>query len=105
MNPILQSALGSILRWALAIAAGYLVKAGIWDANDAETYVATAALALLALGWSWWQKYHDRIKLLTALTMKPGATENDVIAHIASGAPTPTVSTPPNTIPGVPANA
>ncbi len=105
MNPILQSALLSLVRWALAIAAGFLVKAGIWDASDAETYVAAGALALLALGWSLWLKYRDRVKLLTALTMTPGATENDVIAHIASGAPTPTVSTPPNTIPGVPANA
>lgn len=102
MNPIAQEAIGSILRWGLAIVAGYLVKQGIWTDAAATTYVMAASLALLSVGWSLWQKYHDRVKLLTALTMPAGTTENQVIAKVASGAVTPTVTTPPDSVPGVP---
>ena len=103
MNPILQSAIGSILRWALALLAGYIVKKGIWTEGDATTYVSAGTLALLALGWSLWQKYTARSKTLTALMMPAGSTEDELKAHIASGAPTPSVLTPSNTAPGVPA--
>jgi hypothetical protein len=34
MNPVVQAALTSILRWLLALGAGYLVKAGIWANSD-----------------------------------------------------------------------
>lgn len=101
MNPILQSALGSILRWGLAIFAGYLVKAGTWEATEAETYVGAAALALLALGWSLWQKYHARIKLLVALTLPHGSTEKDVNAKVAIGH-FPSVMTTADTAPTLP---
>ena len=100
MNPILQAALGSILRWALALLAGYLVKAGIWTGSAAETYVAAATLALLALGWSLWQKYHSRIRFLTALAMPLGATENDVKYQVATGA-TPALNTGADAVPKV----
>jgi hypothetical protein len=85
MNPLLVEALASIFRWGLALLAGYLVKAGIWDASAAETYVAAAAIALVNLGWSLWQKYRSRIAFLTALDMRSGSTESDVKAVIAAG--------------------
>ena len=102
MNPMLQEALASIARWALALLAGYLVKHGIWTAGDASSYVAAGALGIVALGWSIWQKYGARLKLVTALTMPAGTSESAVIQKIASGVPVPTVSTPSNTVPGVP---
>ncbi len=85
MNPLLQAALGSILRWMLSIGAGYLVEHGIWSQSEASTYVAGAALAALSLGWSLWAKYHSRIKFLTALEAPAGSTESDVTATIAAG--------------------
>lgn len=94
MNPILQAALGSILRFFLAMGAGYLVKAGVWTGSDAETYVTAAALGLLTLGWSLWNKYKERQKLLTAIALPNLATEEEVVAHIADGKPTPPVTTP-----------
>ena len=102
MNPVLQAAAASVLRWLLAIAAGYLVRAGIWTGVDAEAYIATAALAILALWWSLWEKYKSRVTLLTALMMPAGTTENGVKAVVASGVVTPSVHTPPDTVPGVP---
>lgn len=102
MNPMLATALGAIVRWVLALGAGYLVKAGIWSGTDAETYVAGAALALLSIGWSAWNKYRGQVELLIALQWAR-ATKNDVKAHIASGGQIPALSTPPSTVPGVPA--
>lgn len=102
MNPIAQEAVGSILRWALALGAGYLVKAGIWTGSNAETYVMAASLAILSLAWSQRKNWTNRVKLLVALMMPKGSTEQQVVDHISDGLPVPTVTTPPTTIPGVP---
>ena len=75
MNPILSAAIGSILRWIFAFAAGWLVQCGIWTPEDASAYLGAAVLAVLGLGWSLWQKYHDRIKFLAALDAPAGTPE------------------------------
>lgn len=93
------AALGSIVRWVLALGAGYLVKAGIWSGAEAETYVTAAALALLSLGWSLWNHYRARLKLLTALALPFPATEQTVERVVAAGEGVPTVTTPPDTVP------
>lgn len=100
MNPMLAEALTSIVRSILKIGAGYLVARGVWAPNDANNYVAAAALAIVGIGWSYWQTYRSRVKLLTALTMPPGATEADVTATVAAGGPSvPSVTTPPTVVP------
>lgn len=100
MNPLLQEALASILRWGLALFAGYLVKAGIWSSTDAQTYVGAGALAILALAWSLWQKYGSRLKLVTAMAAPRPVTEHQVEAMIANPAITnPSVNTGKDTVP------
>ncbi len=101
MNPMLQEALMSILRWGLTLLAGWFVSHGVWTLSQSASYVAAASVAILTLGWSLWQKYGARVKLLVALSGGP-TTERAVEAHIESGAVTPTVKTDPATIPGVP---
>ncbi len=101
MNPILSAALGSIIRAALAGLAGYLVKAGIWTASDSATYVTAATLFLLAGGWSLYEKYRSRSKVLTALMMPALSTEDELKERIKTGV-TPSILTPSNTIPGIP---
>ena len=98
MNPILQAALGSILRYGLMILATFLVKHGVWTASAAERYVEAAVVALLALGWSWWKIHGNRIKVLTALTMPQGSTENDLKEQVKTGE-VPSVMTPTNAVP------
>lgn len=97
MNPILAQALGSIVRWALALGAGYLIKAGIWSASDAEVYITGGTLALVALAWSVWQKYHSRLKLVTALAMS-ATTEQNVEQQVKAGVSAP-VTTPKHVTP------
>lgn len=74
MNPLVQRALGSILRAILLGWAGHLVKPGIWTAADAETYAEAGALAILALGWSLWQKYQQHLTVLAALDAPAGTS-------------------------------
>ena len=102
MSPLVQEALASVLRWGLALAAGWLVQHGIWTQAAATMYVAAAALALVSLGWSVWQKYVARSKLMTALIMPAGRTENDVARKIASGIGVPSVTTAKDVVPLVP---
>lgn len=85
MNPLLVEALGSIVRWLLAGAAGWLVQHGVWSAAQSQTYVMAAGLALLSLGWSLWQKYRSRLHFLTALESPAGTTESAVTDKIKNG--------------------
>ena len=89
MNPLYQEALASIIRWVLAIGAGFLVERGIWAEADAAGYVSAAALAVVALGWSFYQKYTMRTKLVTALAL-PATTEAKLETKIAAGESAPT---------------
>lgn len=94
MNPMVQSAIGAVLRWAFTFLAGWFVQHGIWTHNEAEIYVGGAVIGTLTLIWGLWNKYHGRLKLLTALTMPEGSTEAQVDAKIAGSAPNPPVTTP-----------
>lgn len=99
MNPLLQQALGSIVRWLLTFAAGYLVQLGIWTEEDAMKYVGAAALALVALGWSLYQKYKSRLTLVTALATPGRASEAEVEQKIKAEKQKPVPALPPVTTP------
>jgi hypothetical protein len=102
MNPIATKALGSIIRWALAGVAGALfVKHGIWSQSDAAQYVEAGTMGLLSLGFSLWEKYRSRLKLLTALTMPAGNTEANV-EQAMKVLPSPSVLTAKDTVPLAP---
>jgi len=95
MNPILVEAAGSIVRAGLNVAAGWLVAHGIWSSSDAEKYVGALALALVSVGWSLWQHWGMRSKLVTAMAMPAGVTENQVHELVKD----PLVNTPSVSLP------
>ena len=96
------AALTSLARWALMLGAAELVKHGIWTAGDASSYVAAGAVAIVSLGWSQWDKYKSLVTINT-LCMFAKTTLEAVRAHISTpGVVVPTVTTPANTVPGVP---
>ena len=82
MNLQLQEGAASIVRWALALGAGYLVKAGIWTEGDASSYVAAAALAIVALGWSLYQKHTKNEEVDEALAAPSGTTRAGLRARL-----------------------
>ncbi len=109
MDPMVVEFIGVLFRWALTTAGSYLVAHHILSAQQSEQFVSAfahdamlAAPAIAALGWGLWVRYRGRVKFLTALSIHQPATENDVKAKISRGDATPSVMTPPNTVPGVP---
>lgn len=100
MNPFYVEIAGSISRWGLALLAGYVVKAGVLTQADAEKYIASASLALVALGWSVWQKKKMRTKVVTAISSPEVKTEKQLEAKIANPATdNPSVLTPKDEVP------
>lgn len=77
-----QSIAGSIARWALTGAAGWLVQKGLIEPENTEALIAGAGAALAALAWSLYQKYQDRLKFKVALSMPPASREEDVKAEV-----------------------
>lgn len=95
MNPIVQSQLASLLRSLMWVGATLLVKKGLLTGTQAEGICEALATAAVALAWSYWKNHTNRVKVLTALTMPVGSTENDLKEKVASGA-TPAILTPVN---------
>ena len=98
MNPIVTEILGSFIRFALAGAAGILVANGVWTEAQATTFVPAIITGVLTLGWSVWQKYKSRLKLVTALATPGVNTEADIKEKIVEGG-TPSTATPTDQIP------
>lgn len=94
MNPLLVEVYGSIARAVLQVGAGWLVGHGIWSQSDSEKYVGALALIIVTTGWSIYQKYGMRAKLVTALAMPAGISEKQVQAAVSD----PDVNTPPVTL-------
>jgi hypothetical protein len=110
MNPIWLEILGVVLRAALSALSGYLVEHHIATADQTDRWTTAIvehavlwAPGAAALAWGLWARYRGKQKLLVALSSDVKMSENEVTAIVKSGVPTPTVSTPKNTIPGVPA--
>lgn len=80
MSPILQAALGSVIRHFLTMLSAVLVARGIWTPEDSTTYVAAAALAILGFGWAIYQKYAAHSKILDALALPGGSTLDELNA-------------------------
>jgi hypothetical protein len=93
------AAVGSILRWGLALAAGYVIRAGVWTDANASVYVEAATLALISLGWSQWQHFLLRRKLVVALSVHGPTSEAHVDQVIAAGGTLPSVTTRPEVVP------
>lgn len=105
MTPTAELFWSSVIRHLFAAVAGVLVTHGYVTQVGANAYVEELiGVVLYAAGQLWANRaaYTQRVKMLTALWMPHGTTEACVDEHIAKGLPTPALSTPPNTVPGVP---
>lgn len=98
MNPLMQDALGSILRKLLMAACAVLITNGYWTEERATTYVAAAASGLLSIGWGLWKAYGSRLKIVTALATPGLQTEDHLEKQISIGLSAP-ASSPKSEIP------
>jgi hypothetical protein len=85
MPPLFAAIVGAFVRAGLIWLATRLVDWGVFQQGDVEGYVVGLTVAIVALAWSVWAKYKDRIKFKTALEAPAGASEAKVLAKIADG--------------------
>lgn len=105
LSPTAQLFWGSIIRHLLSMVGGVLVAHGYVTQTGASAYTEELVGVTIngaVLVWANRTDYWQRAKMLIALMLPKGSTENDVIAHIAEQQPIPSILTPPNTTPGVP---
>lgn len=108
MDPVTTEFAYVVARWALTVVFTWLVKGHVMTSEQGETFVTAfahnAVLALPAIGalvLGICAKIRARRKLMIA-TSAANMTENEVKAILKNSASVPTISTPPNTVPGVP---
>jgi hypothetical protein len=100
MNPLFVAAVYQIIFAGLMFVAGFLVRWGVWSQEDAVKYMGGLALGLIGLGGMLWNKYKDRIKIVTALSSEKPMTENQLESQIAGGETAP-ANTPKHEVPEV----
>jgi type VI protein secretion system component VasK len=89
MNPVVQAALGAILRWILTSGATFLVAKGIWTEDESKLYVGAAVVALLTLLYSVWNQYVKTRLINTALAMPSGSTRREAERAVSAGVAPP----------------
>ena len=85
MAELIVIMLGSLLRMLLLGAFGALIQRGVWtEAQVGDLAVGLAGFISVA-AWALWKRYHDRLKLLTALESPAGTTEAHIDEKIKNG--------------------
>lgn len=82
MNPLLMDFLKSVLRYALIPVFAWMVERGIISPDQAETYLIAFVMFLIVTGWSLYDKWWKRKKLLTAQAM-PGPVSEAQVERVA----------------------
>lgn len=98
--PFVQQIIGAVVRVLIVWIAARITAQGGPSFTDGQISHAVTEIVPLAavLTWSIWQKYHGRIKLLTALSASIPMSEKQV-ENVAASGTNPPVNTPKNQIP------
>ena len=101
VNPFIKEIVGVVARaLALYLAARYGMEV---VSSDEISEVLSGVAVAGVLGWSIFQKFKSRQKLVTALAAPRKMTEDEVKETVASvWVTTPSVTTPSDTVPVVP---
>ncbi len=102
ISPFVQQILGVIVRAAVVWVAGYLAAhANITLSEEQIGKIVTYLVPVVAvLAWSFYQKYHGRLKYLVAAAAPYAMTEHEIEAVVSDPAiPNPSVNTPKSEIP------
>lgn len=89
MNPMVKEIAGAIIRWALTAAFAVLVTKGVLTQEQATYAIGGLVGLLLTLIWVVWVKWGQRLKIVTALALDSGTTEQQLEAMIKRGAAPP----------------
>lgn len=100
MNPLTFDIVGSFVRAGLMFISGWLVEHHVWTPEQSASfserlyvYILAALPGLVGLVWSAFTNYRKRVKLVTALSLPAGKTEEHLEQVVSKG------NTPPVTLP------
>lgn len=74
MDPLVQNLIGTVVRWALGLLAGWLIGAGLLPAGSQTEWVAGLSSAVIVIIWSAYQKYASAKLLTAALNLPAGSS-------------------------------
>lgn len=96
--PFVQQIIGVVVRTLIVWIA---TKFGAKLSDDQLVQITAQVLpVVLVLTWSVWQKYHGRLKLLTALGSNKVMTEHEVETRVNDPAtPSPAINTAKSEVP------
>lgn len=100
MGEVILSVLAGLLRYALSGVTAWLIANGIATEGQIAKLITGLATGLGLVLWLVWQKYRERVRLLTALAMPKGTTLEDLKKRIAIGETVP-ADTPNDAVPTV----
>lgn len=83
MPELYKSAIGSLVRWGLQGAFGWMVAKGALTNGQADDLLLAIGLGAAALIWSLFQKYRSRLQFFTALEVPANAGSQKVEEVIA----------------------
>lgn len=85
MNPLLQSILTGVIRWALGGAFAWLIERGITKPDQTDTIIAAIVTAVGTLGWMVWSKVKEARMLHTAAGTGKAMTVDEVKQTVNAG--------------------
>jgi len=86
MNPtsITNQWLTSLVRMALALVGGFLIRKGFVDSSLWEATVGAIVGGVITAFWALWEKYQVKKHVLTALDMPRGSTPGQLEDQVAT---------------------
>lgn len=98
MGPLILKLITGLLLAAAGPVVIWLSVKGILTQDESTQLLTTLAGVLLTIGAALWQKYRERVNVLTALSLPKGSSEKTLDATVKAK-DTPPVTTPPTSSP------
>ena len=84
VTPLIQKAIGTLVRHGLTILGAWLVENGLTTGDDWMTLSMKASPILVSLVWSLWQKYGSTLLQSVLHDLPAGASANSIRNELAA---------------------
>src|ERR1051326_6270642 len=71
---LIKGILGSLVRFALASAVGWMVQRGLITGEQGQLIIPAAVLGAVTVAWAIWRKYKVQQRIATALALPAGSS-------------------------------
>lgn len=71
---LIKGVIGSLVRFALAGAVGWLVQRGVITGEQGAAIIPAVAVGVITIAWAVWRKYKIQQRIAIALALPAGST-------------------------------